>query len=55
MSNSVQVLERIGTPEARELLAELAKGQPEARLTQEAQAALQHLKRCKACTEGNPR
>ncbi|MBL8792850.1 MAG: PQQ-binding-like beta-propeller repeat protein [Planctomycetia bacterium] len=40
----VEVLERIATPDAKSLLAELAKGAPSARLTQEAQAALQRLK-----------
>ncbi|MBY0233084.1 MAG: PQQ-binding-like beta-propeller repeat protein [Gemmataceae bacterium] len=36
----VEALERIGTPEARAVLARLAKGAPEARVTQEARAAL---------------
>jgi hypothetical protein len=36
-------LERIGTPEARAVLARLADGGEEARLTQEAQAALERL------------
>jgi RNA polymerase sigma factor (sigma-70 family) len=40
---AVEVLERIGTPEARRLLEELASGAPEARLTCEAKAALQRL------------
>jgi hypothetical protein len=39
----VEVLERIGTPEARRLLEKLAQGAPEARLTREAKAALQRL------------
>jgi WD40 repeat protein len=37
------LLERIGTAEAQELLRSLAKGAPEARLTQEAQRSLQRL------------
>jgi WD40 repeat protein len=40
---AVEVLERIGTPAAREVLETLAKGAPEARLTQEAKASLQRL------------
>jgi HEAT repeat protein len=40
---AVEVLERIGTPEARHLLETLAKGAPEARLTREARAALERL------------
>jgi WD40 repeat protein len=39
----LQVLERIGTAEASSLLAKLAAGLPEARLTQEASAALRRL------------
>jgi RNA polymerase sigma factor (sigma-70 family) len=39
----VEVLERIGTPEARRVLEALAKGAPEARLTREAQSALRRL------------
>jgi hypothetical protein len=41
----VEVLERIGTPEAREWLSVLSKGAPNARTTQEAQAALQRANR----------
>jgi hypothetical protein len=37
---AVKVLERIGTPEARQLVEELAKGAPTARLTEAAKAAL---------------
>jgi hypothetical protein len=40
---AVEVLERLGTPEARRLLGALAGGEPEARLTREAQAALRRL------------
>lgn len=42
---SIVVLARIGTPQARNLLAKLAKGAPEARLTQEARETLQRLSR----------
>ena len=37
---AVEVLERIGTPEAREVLQALAKGAPGALVSQSAQAAL---------------
>jgi Tol biopolymer transport system component len=37
---SVEALEQVGTPEARRVLGELAKGAPGARLTTEAKAAL---------------
>jgi hypothetical protein len=37
------LLERIGTPEARLVLETLGKGDPDARLTREAKAALQRL------------
>jgi hypothetical protein len=40
---SVAVLERVGTPDARELLGRLAKGVPGARLTREAADALRRL------------
>jgi WD40 repeat protein len=40
---AVQALERAGTPAARQALAALARGTPEARLTEEAQAALERL------------
>ena len=40
---ALEVLENIGTTEARALLADLAKGVPEARLTQEAKASLARL------------
>jgi hypothetical protein len=41
----VEVLERIGTPEARRLLQALAGGAPDARLTREARASLVRLTR----------
>jgi WD40 repeat protein len=41
----VEVLERINTPEARRLLAALAKGNPSSRLTIDAAATLQRLSR----------
>jgi WD40 repeat protein len=41
----VEVLEGVGTAAAREVLANLAKGVPQARLTQEAKAALQRIAR----------
>jgi hypothetical protein len=37
---AVTVLERVGTPDARSQLRELAAGAPDARLTQAAKAAL---------------
>ena len=40
---AVEVLEHINTVEARRVLAALAKGTPEARLTREAQASLDRL------------
>jgi WD40 repeat protein len=40
---AVEVLEKIGTPPARQLLETLAQGAPEARQTQEARAALKRL------------
>jgi WD40 repeat protein len=40
---AIEVLERIGTPEAREVLESLAKGTPEVRMTREAKAALERL------------
>jgi WD40 repeat protein len=44
-TRTVAVLERLGNPGARALLAKLAKGAPQARLTQEAEAALKRLAR----------
>jgi RNA polymerase sigma factor (sigma-70 family) len=40
---AVEVLERIGTPEARQVLDGLAAGAPEARLTREARESLERL------------
>jgi hypothetical protein len=42
-ARAVQLLERIGTPEARQVLEEVAQGAPSARLTEEAKAALGRL------------
>jgi RNA polymerase sigma factor (sigma-70 family) len=42
---AVQALEMIGTPEARQLLEEVAKGAPSARLTEAARAALRRMER----------
>jgi WD40 repeat protein len=39
----IEVLERIGTPKARQALEALARGAPEARLTREARASLRRL------------
>jgi RNA polymerase sigma factor (sigma-70 family) len=39
----IEVLEYIGTPQARQVLETLAKGAPEARLTREAKASLRRL------------
>jgi hypothetical protein len=44
-SRAVELLERLNTPESRELLATLAKGAPEARLTRDSKAALKRLAR----------
>jgi hypothetical protein len=43
--HGVEALERIGTREAKQVLEALARGAPEARLTQEAKASLQRLGR----------
>jgi WD40 repeat protein len=42
---AVDVLERVGTPDARQHLEALSRGAPQVRLTREAEAALQRLKR----------
>src|SRR5262249_33925892 len=42
-SRALEVLERIGSPEAKEVLQSLAKGASEALLTKEAQASLERL------------
>src|SRR5262245_21954285 len=41
---AVEVLEGIGSPAARELLADLAQGNPAARLTREAKASLDRMR-----------
>ena len=43
----VEVLERIGTREARRVLEAMARGMPESRLTGEAKAALARLEKWK--------
>ena len=40
---AIEVLEHIGTPEAQAVLQSLARGTSQARLTQEAKAALERL------------
>jgi hypothetical protein len=45
LSRAVDVLEQIGSPEAREILAGLARGFPAADLTVEAKAALERMPR----------
>jgi hypothetical protein len=42
-TRALEALEQIRSPEARKLLERLAAGAPEARLTREAQAALERL------------
>ena len=42
---AVLVLEQVATPAARDVLRELAKGMPAARLTREAKASLERLDR----------
>jgi hypothetical protein len=42
---AVEVLERVGTPEARAALEDLAKGLDVARLTVEARASLERLRK----------
>jgi hypothetical protein len=40
---ALEILEQVGTPEARELLEKLTKGASEARLTREAKASVERL------------
>ena len=40
---AIEMLETVRTPQAQQLLGELAKGAPEVRLTQEAKASLERL------------
>jgi hypothetical protein len=49
-TRAVELLERLGTPEARQALAALAGGAPEAPLTLQAKAALRRLD-----AQGQPR
>jgi WD40 repeat protein len=44
-ARAVEVLEHVGTPEARQVLEKLARGAPSARLTREARAVLDRLDR----------
>jgi RNA polymerase sigma factor (sigma-70 family) len=44
MLRGMEVLEHIGTPQARKVIAPLAEGTPHSRLTREAKAALQRLR-----------
>jgi WD40 repeat protein len=48
---AVEVLERLGTAEAREALTALARGAPEARVTREARASLRRLQGAAAKTD----
>lgn len=52
---AIQVLERIGTPKAREVLEELAKGAAGAKLTRDAKAAAARLKHREAEKPASPR
>lgn len=45
LPRSVEVLERISTAPARDVLAALARGLPNARLTREAKASLKRLEK----------
>jgi hypothetical protein len=45
---AVEILEHIGTAPARQVLHELAQGEPGARLTEEAKASLQRLDKSRA-------
>ena len=40
----IEILERLNTPDAKTFLAELAKGEPTARLTKEAKASLERMR-----------
>jgi HEAT repeat protein len=42
---AIEVLEKIGTPEARQILQALAQGEPRARVTRDAASALERLGR----------
>jgi hypothetical protein len=44
-TSPVVVLEQIGTPEAQKVLGALSRGVPGARLTREAKASLERLRR----------
>jgi RNA polymerase sigma factor (sigma-70 family) len=46
VQRGVEILERIGTSEARRVLEAMAKGMPESQLTTEAKAALARLQKC---------
>jgi hypothetical protein len=46
---AIEVLEQIGTPEAKQVLQKLAEGAPEAQLTREARGSLERLARRAAC------
>lgn len=48
---AIEVLERLGTPEARNLLRKLAEGAAEERMTRDARAALERLARAKKVGE----
>jgi hypothetical protein len=50
---SLEVLEHAGTPEAREVLEKLAKGEPNARLTLDAKAAVERMSRRISATPGS--
>lgn len=50
LARAIEVLERVGSPEARRLLGSLAQGAPEATLTRDAQGALDRLAKRRAVT-----
>ena len=54
LSRAADVLEQIGSPEARALLAGLARGAPSANLTVEAKAALARLTQVLEWTPDDP-